>query len=85
MAERMISESEVYDALLNGKVLETQDRRLDKEVAVILQGPSQGEPEFYVVVVASYPTIRVVSVCRFKDDVWEDVGNLMKRRRGTQI
>ncbi len=78
MGERGIAEEDITKCALEGKLLETQDH--DRDIKVLVQGVDSEDNEFYIVVALSYPRPVIVTVCRFREEAWDDLGRLKKRR-----
>lgn len=79
MGERAITEEDIEKCGLEGQVLEEQDHEGD--VKLLVQGiDSEGE-FFYMVVALAYPRPVIVTVCRFREEAWEDLGSTKKRKR----
>ncbi|MGE5586717.1 MAG: DUF4258 domain-containing protein [Clostridia bacterium] len=78
MGERGITEEDIEKCVLKGQILEKQDHGGD--VKLLVHG-IDGEGEvFYVVVALACPCPVIVTVCRFRQDAWEDLGSRTKRR-----
>ena len=78
MGERGITEEDIERCVREGQILEKQDHGGD--VKLLVQG-TDGESEvFYVVVALAYPRPVIVTVCRFREDVWKDLGSGTRRR-----
>lgn len=79
MGERGITEEDIERCGRAGQVLERQGHGGD--VKLLVQG-TDGEGEvFFMVVALAYPRPVIVTVCRFREDVWEDLGSSTMRRR----
>jgi hypothetical protein len=84
MGERKIWKSSIINAILEGEEIGLQgrlDNIQNKDVKVLFQEATDDTPEFYVVVAASFPVVEVITVCYFKDEVWEWTGKIMRRMR----
>lgn len=79
MDQRGVLIQHVLQAIKDGKVLERQTHQGD--VKLLLEGQDDEGTPFYVVVALSVPLPIIVTVCRFHDEVWEDVGSGRRRRR----
>lgn len=79
MTEREIEIWQVKECAIKGNIIETQDH--DKDIKVLFQEAKKNCPEFYSVISATFPEVLVVSVCRFKEEAWEYINGLMRRRR----
>ncbi|SFH40902.1 hypothetical protein SAMN05660649_05101 [Desulfotomaculum arcticum] len=64
--------------LLEGQYLEHQDH--GRDIKYLLQNECDDGTIFYMVVASVQPRPVIVTDCRFRDEVWEDLGP-MKRRR----
>lgn len=78
MGERGIAEEDILRFALEGEVLETQDH--GRDLKVLVQGVDGEGQGFYMVVALSFPRPVIVTVCRFREDAWEDLGPFKKRR-----
>lgn len=81
MGERKIWIDDVREAILYGEVIEVQDKDPRCDIRVLFQEATDKVPRFYVVVAASFPTVDVISVAEFEEQVWEWLGKIMARRR----
>ncbi len=79
MGARKIWQDQVNKAIAEGEELEVQDLGPKKDVRVLFQQATKDVPEFYVVVATSYPVVEVVTVCRFREEVWDWTGRIMVR------
>ncbi len=79
MGERGIAEEDITKCGLEGKVLETQDH--GRDIKVLVQGVDSEGQDFYMVVALRFPRPVIVTVCRFRDEAWEDLGPFKKRRK----
>ncbi|KKM13032.1 hypothetical protein SY88_00220 [Clostridiales bacterium PH28_bin88] len=79
MRERDLLIQYVLQAIAEGHVLETQTKKGDKKL--LLEGRDDKGIPFYVVVALSEPLPIIVTVCRFDEEVWQDVEGVKKRRR----
>lgn len=78
MGERNVSDDDVQRCLLEGQYLEHQDH--GRDIKYLLQSECGDGSTFYMVVASAQPRPVIVTVCRFRDEVWEDLGP-MKRRK----
>jgi hypothetical protein len=78
MMERKIEIQQVRRCIIEGKIIEVQDSGND--IKVLFQEASKGLPSFYTVVVATLQEVIIVSVCLFKEEIWEYIEGFMKRR-----
>jgi hypothetical protein len=78
MGERGIDEEDVEKCALLGNVLESQDH--GKDIKLLLQSMDSEGQDFYMIVALRYsdPSI-IVTVCRFRKDVWGDQGSFRQR------
>lgn len=79
--ERGIWLDDVFKAIEQGEQIEIQNFGPRKDIRVVFQEATDDEPSFYVIVATSYPTVDIVSVCRFKEECWEYLGKTKKRRK----
>lgn len=77
MNEREITIEQVIDCVLKGEVIEIQD--FFQDVHVLFQENSNS-PQIYVIIAASVPPL-IVTVCRTKEEVWEECNGILKRRK----
>lgn len=77
MSKEGITYEQIREALVSGRVMETQ--RFGKDIKILFQQDGNESPEFYVVVAACDPP-DVVTVCRIWADVWDSSGRTLKRR-----
>jgi hypothetical protein len=80
MSEREIEQEKVVECIIRGEILEFQDGKNADNIRVLFQEATGKTPEIYVVVALSDQPI-VVTVCRTKEEVWENVDNVLRRRR----
>jgi hypothetical protein len=78
MGLRGIAEEDIMHCALEGEVLETQEH--GRDFKVLVQGIDSEGQAFYMVVALSFPRPVIVTVCRFREDAWEDLGSFKKRR-----
>lgn len=78
MGERNIAEEDVNKCAAEGEVMEVQKH--ERDVKVLLSGVDADGKEFYLVVALRYPRPVIVTVCRFREEAWEDLGPFKKRR-----
>jgi len=79
MGERRIMRPLVECAIVNGHVLAIQDFP-DEDIKVLFHSINEIDDPFYVIVAATFPQVVVVTVCFFEEDVWEQLGNIRRRR-----
>jgi hypothetical protein len=79
MAEREIDIEKVLECILEGKKIEIQEDKRTNDIKVLFQEATDKTPEIYVVV-AALDTPLIITVCRTKDEVWESVNNVLRRR-----
>lgn len=79
MAEREVEIEKVIECILEGKRIEDQIGSELNDFKVLFQEGNSNKPEIYTVVADKDKPV-IVTVCRTKDEVWECVGNLLKRR-----
>lgn len=79
MAERKISEEKVIECITDGKNIEVQIGKEANDLKVLFQEENKEKPEIYTVVADRNKPV-IVTVCRTKDEVWECVDNILKRR-----
>ena len=79
MAEREIEIEKVIECILKGNRIEDQIGNNGNDFKVLFQEGNSEKPEVYTVV-ADRDIPVIVTVCKTKDEVWEYVGNLLKRR-----
>ncbi|TDA68586.1 MAG: DUF4258 domain-containing protein [Clostridia bacterium] len=80
MGERDIAEQDVARCAARGEVLEIQDH--GRDVKVLVRGVDSEGREFYVVAALRFPDPPViVTVARFREEAWNDLGPFKKRRR----
>ncbi|WP_061313620.1 DUF4258 domain-containing protein [Clostridium botulinum] len=79
MAERKVSLNKVINCITEGENIEVQMGKEIGELKVLFQEGSKDKPEVYTVVADRERPV-IVTVCRTKDEVWEHVGNVLKRR-----
>lgn len=78
MGERNISDDDVQRCLLEGQYIEHQDH--GRDIKYLMQSECDDGSTFYMVVASTQPRPVIVTVCRFRDEIWEDLGP-MKRRK----
>ncbi|KKM11090.1 hypothetical protein SY88_10165 [Clostridiales bacterium PH28_bin88] len=78
MGERGVAEEDITRCGLEGEVLENQDH--GRDLKVLVQGVDAEGLDFYMVVALSFPRPVIVTVCRFQEEAWEDLGTFKKRR-----
>lgn len=79
MAERQIDIEKVQECILKGNIIEFQEKKETKDIKVLFQEATVKTPEIYVVV-AALDTPLIITVCRTKDEAWECVDSVLKRR-----
>lgn len=79
MAERKVSLDKVISCITEGKNIEVQIGNEIDDLKVLFQEGNIDKPEVYTVV-ADRDVPVIVTVCRTKDEVWECIGNVLKRR-----
>ena len=79
MAERQIDIEKVLECILEGKTIEVQKDRVTDDIKVLFQEATEKTPEIYVVV-AALDTPLIITACRTKDEAWECVDSVLKRR-----
>ncbi len=79
MAERKVPLEKVISCITEGENIEVQIGNEIDDLKVLFQEGNKEKPEVYTVVVdRDIPVI--VTVCRTKDEVWECIRNVLKRR-----
>lgn len=79
MAERQLDIEKVLECILRGQTIEFQKDKATDDIKVLFQEATDKTPEIYVVV-AALDTPLIITVCRTKDEVWECVDSVLKRR-----
>ena len=79
MAERKISIEKVIECIKKGENIEVQIGKDSNDLKVLFQEASEDKPDVYTVVADREKPV-IVTVCRTKDEVWEQVDNVLKRR-----
>lgn len=79
MAERQIDIEKVLECILEGKTIEVQKDRVTDDIKVLFQEATDKTPEIYVVV-AALDTPLIITARRTKDEAWECVDSVLKRR-----
>ncbi|MDU5723267.1 MAG: DUF4258 domain-containing protein [Clostridium butyricum] len=79
MAERKVSLDKVINCITEGQNIEVQIGKEIGDLKVLFQEGSKDKPQVYTVVAERERPV-IVTVCRTKDEVWEHVGNVLKRR-----
>lgn len=80
MGERAITEEDIVQCAAQAditRILETQYHGRDPKIVV--QGVDSEGKEFYMVVASADPPV-VITVCRFIDEVWQELGQCRIRR-----
>lgn len=80
MGERDIAEEDLARCAAEGEVLEVQDH--GRDVKVLVRGVDGEGCAFYIVAALAYPRPVIVTVCRFREEAWEDLGPFKRRKRG---
>ena len=79
MDERQVVADEVLDAIRNGNEIEIQRSAAeDQDIRVLFQ--EAGGVSFYVVTVCRKLTCLVVSVCLTREESWDVVQGVLRRR-----
>ncbi len=79
MAEREIDIEKVLECILKGKTIEFQKDKETDDIKVLFQEATDKTPDIYVVVIASDTPV-IITACRTKDEAWECVNNVLRRR-----
>lgn len=79
MAERKISLEKVIECITQGENIEVQIGKEVNDLKILFQEGNKEKPEVYTVVADREKPV-IVTVCKTKDEVWEHVGNVLKRR-----
>ena len=79
MAERKIPEEKVIECITEGENIELQIGKEANDFKVLFQEANNEKPEVYTVVADRDKPV-IVTVCRTKDEVWEYVDDVLKRR-----
>lgn len=79
MAERKISLDKVIECITEGENIEVQIGKKANDLKVLFQEGNKDKPEVYTVVADRDKPV-IVTVCRTKDEVWEHMGEVLKRR-----
>ncbi|MNP13105.1 hypothetical protein D3C76_1053730 [compost metagenome] len=79
MAERKVPLEKVISCITEGENIEVQIGNEIDDLKVLFQEGNKDRPEVYTVV-ADRDIPVIVTVCRTKDEVWERIGNVLKRR-----
>lgn len=77
MCQRGIEVEDVESSAALGNPIEKQYH--GKDIKFLFQEPMSQNPQYYSVVALAVPPL-VISVCHFKEDVWEMVDGIMKRK-----
>lgn len=78
MGERDISDDDLQRCLMEGQYLEHQDH--GKDVKYLLQSQCDDGTNFYLVIAYREPRPVIVTVCRFVEEAWDDLGPMKKRK-----
>ena len=62
-----------------GNILNT--RGTAQDIKFLLQDTCDDGSVFYMVVALAYPRPVIVTVCRYMDGVWDDLGPMKKRKK----
>lgn len=79
MSERQIEIEKVLESIIYGKSIDFQRDKSTDNIKVLFQDSTDGVPEIYTVVAALDRPV-IVTVCRTRDEVWECIENVLKRR-----
>ncbi len=79
MGERDISDDDVQRCSLEGQYIEHQGH--GRDLKILLQSECDDGSTFYMVVALSFPRPVIVTVCRFIDGIWDDLGPMKKRKK----
>lgn len=79
MRERRIPEEKVIECITEGKNIEVQIGKEANDFKILFQEGNEEKPEVYTVVADRERPV-IVTVCRTKEEVWECVDNVLKRR-----
>jgi hypothetical protein len=79
MAERKISLDKVIECITEGENIEVQIGKEIDDLKVLFQEGNKGKPQVYTVVADREKPV-IVTVCITKNEVWEHVGDVLKRR-----
>lgn len=79
MAERQIDIEKVLECILKGQTIEFQKDRATDDIKVLFQEATDKTPGIYVVV-AALDTPLIITACRAKDEAWECVDSVLRRR-----
>ena len=79
MAERQIDIEKVLECILQGQTIEFQRDKETDDIKVLFQEAIDKTPAIYVVV-AALDTPLIVTACRTKDEAWECVDSVLRRR-----
>ncbi|MGO1370890.1 MAG: DUF4258 domain-containing protein [Senegalia sp. (in: firmicutes)] len=77
MCQRGIEVEDVEGSTALGDPIEKQYH--GKDIKFLFQQPKSENPRYYAVVALAIPPL-VISVCHFKEDVWEMVDGIMRRK-----
>lgn len=79
MIEWNVTDEDIRECGLRGKLLETEDH--GEDIKGLVQGTDSQGDDFFMVVALTYPEKpTIVTVCRFLEEAWEDVGPQKRRR-----
>ena len=79
MAEREIELGKVLQCISEGETIEFQRDKVTDDIKVLFQEATDKTPEIYVVV-AALDTPLIITVCRTRDEVWECVDDVLRRK-----
>ncbi|EKQ55446.1 MULTISPECIES: DUF4258 domain-containing protein [unclassified Clostridium] len=79
MSEREIDIDKVLECIIKGKTIEFQTDKRTNDIKVLFQEATDKSPEVYTVV-AALETPLIITVCKTKDEAWECIDNVLKRR-----
>ncbi|NKF08279.1 DUF4258 domain-containing protein [Clostridium gasigenes] len=79
MSERKIPLEKVINCIAEGKTIEVQIGKELNDIKILFQEATKDKAEVYAVVADRDKPV-IVTVCRTKGEVWEHVGNVLKRR-----
>ncbi|MDS0526071.1 DUF4258 domain-containing protein [Clostridium sp. SHJSY1] len=79
MSEREIDIDKVLECVIKGKTIEFQTDRRTNDIKVLFQEATGKKTEVYTVV-AALDTPLIITVCKTKEEVWECVNDVLRRR-----
>ncbi len=80
MGMRDISVQDLENCALHGIFIGSQDHGQD--LKALIQGVDEEGADFYMIVALRYPQPVIVTVCRFLEGAWDDLGSFKHRKRG---